>query len=1314
MSHLSLSKDVKTGPEIQKDTNSTSLLRSKVVHDLSPRDKEILNPKEEAPSSQGIKEHEFKGEEPPGTTPVMNQEKVQDTMQSMLLKEAKPVNKVSNQGKCQTPPRETGIDVCVLDVESKNESYLLPEVLRKEPDHKPSHEPPHKWKSSVEQCVQMPRLKVIFSDLKTSKTLDYPDIMHLSLPKSFDPGIKEVEVHNHQGQKMQRRQQTRTSCPKKKIILQLVEAIKNVENFSGCKGESFKEIPPDNLLLLGESKPKMVRTEPTRSMKDHPLKEIRNAKVKSRGVILSYLLKEEPPDAQSIPKPKQYQGYTVSRSKPFQGGGNVAASNSAAEPEVDPTPYSTSQGANQDIRALKMPYLTNQEGLNHEANFYAFYTQEGVQANWNWVKIITEREVMNFTIQRFLNPSICEYPTLEEDSSSMKGRPEAKPITEVKRSLSSFHKAQDQEKWPRKLGVMINSPEPAKPTSSMESLQPIQLGSTQSYLWEPGDHLNQSGGIPEVLSCTRTQEISWFNGESLKPNRSYLWKDWTIFRFDPFQAIPIQPGEPDDVQTEPRHPGDIIHEAEEFYNFIPCTSPHRNKKIPIITKLPYLESLAFKLQQLFFYQGKDEISFYKAFKKVPRKLSYPLKPSRFKQIKFLHLEPKSHKRLQRLVSDFLLSLDLFPFFSFVNVQNRPSPSPSRPSSHSIAVHPSCPEEMEELAQSQALLASQKQLLAAMKGVQDQISQLEKRNKAQGQRPQQGKRRFGDAPEDGYVEPNPPDPSWITPHHTSSTHKHLTHSYLYFKPVNEVKIYSFSGSSWPDDYLSWERTMDDWFSCHGVPKKEKLSHAIKQLNGSAYKWWKGVDGARWKSQREAIKTWEDLKEAMIRKYVSSLPTPEIRERYPRRFSSHGSKEAKRVVPQQGHRSFIHQEQIRPNQGHKVLYDQSQPYEVPKTMERKNFVSQDTLARHKEKSDKPIFQEKAKDVKTGPEIQKDTNSTSLLRSKVVHDLSPRDKEILNPKEEAPSSQGIKEHELKGEEPPGATPVMNQEKVQDTMQSMLLKEAKPVNKVSNQESKNESYLLPEVLRKEPDHKPSHEPPHKWKSSVEQCVQMPRLKVIFSDLKTSKTLDYPDIMHLSLPKSFDPGIKEVEVHNHQGQKMQRRQQTRTSCPKKKIILQLVEAIKNVENFSGCKGESFKDIPPDNLLLLGESKPKMVRTEPTRSMKDHPLKEIRNAKVKSRGVILSYLLKEEPPDAQSIPKPKQYQGYTVSRSKPFQGGGNVAASNSAAEPEVDPTPYSTSQGANQDIRALKMPYLTNQEGLNHEANFYAFYTQEGVQANWN
>ncbi|WZZ50471.1 hypothetical protein YC2023_050578 [Brassica napus] len=90
-------------------------------------------------------------------------------------------------------------------------------------------------------------------------------------------------------------------------------------------------------------------------------------------------------------------------------------------------------------------------------------------------------------------------------------------------------------------------------------------------------------------------------------------------------------GEPDDVQTKPRHPGDIIHEPEEFYNFIPCTSPHRNKKIPIITKLPYLESQALKLQQLFFLQSMHEISTFQTIKKIPRKLTYPLKPSRYKE-----------------------------------------------------------------------------------------------------------------------------------------------------------------------------------------------------------------------------------------------------------------------------------------------------------------------------------------------------------------------------------------------------------------------------------------------------------------------------------------------------------------------------------------------------------------------------------------------------------------------------------------------------------------------------------------------------------
>ncbi|CDY09494.1 BnaC02g20360D [Brassica napus] len=41
----------------------------------------------------------------------------------------------------------------------------------------------------------------------------------------------------------------------------------------------------------------------------------------------------------------------------------------------------------------------------------------------------------------------------------------------------------------------------------MESLQPIQFGSTQSYRWNPGDYINHPEDIPDNLSCTCTQGI---------------------------------------------------------------------------------------------------------------------------------------------------------------------------------------------------------------------------------------------------------------------------------------------------------------------------------------------------------------------------------------------------------------------------------------------------------------------------------------------------------------------------------------------------------------------------------------------------------------------------------------------------------------------------------------------------------------------------------------------------------------------------------------------------------------------------------------
>ncbi|CAG7870814.1 unnamed protein product, partial [Brassica rapa] len=174
---------------------------------------------------------------------------------------------------------------------------------------------------------------------------------------------------------------------------------------------------------------------------------------------------------------------------------------------------------------------------------------------------------MNFTIQRFLNPSICEYATLEENSCPKKKRPEPKTIIGVKRTLLAFQKAEDLDKWPSKLEDMINFPKPAKPalhlpylqdpaglhqlakpTSFKESLQPIQLGSTQGYIWEPGDTLDHSEDIQDVLSCTSTQEIRRI---SLPINFPYLATS-TLNALEEFLQIFSQNQRPYSILLRPR------------------------------------------------------------------------------------------------------------------------------------------------------------------------------------------------------------------------------------------------------------------------------------------------------------------------------------------------------------------------------------------------------------------------------------------------------------------------------------------------------------------------------------------------------------------------------------------------------------------------------------------------------------------------------------------------------------------------------------------------------------------------------------------
>ncbi|CAG7876227.1 unnamed protein product, partial [Brassica rapa] len=418
---------------------------------------------------------------------------------------------------------------------------------------------------------------------------------------------------------------------------------------------------------------------------------------------------------------------------------------------------------------------------------------------------------------------------------------------------------------------------------------------------------------------------------------------------------------------------------------------------------------------------------------------------------------------------------------------------------------------------QSQMAKQNQQLTALQEINDRIAQLRKRNKARVQRPQQGERRFGDAPEAVYVEPKPPDPSRINQHPTSQTHTHhVANSRFDHKSfADKIELFTFSGGR---SYLFWERNLDEWFHYNNILKEKRLSYAIDQLRGNAFKWWVQEEDDRWFYKEPAIKTWRDLKEVMRDEFSPELTSSKIQKIYPRRYLTHGSKE---------------------NSDKPIFQEKAK---VSPILDKFVYKSSPTGMSHLYLS---------KDVKTGPEVQKDTITQSLLRSKkALIETSLEEKTELSMKSDSfiqsdllvPSScvmhlslskgdvTGTKEHEFKGEEQPGATPVMDQKMVQDTIQSMLLKEAKPVIKVSHQGKcltppldtstdvcvlgtgrTNESYKIIEVPEKETDHKLSHEPIHKWKPKSEQSiVQVPKPMVRFILDQHVLNISMTDIMHL------------------------------------------------------------------------------------------------------------------------------------------------------------------------------------------------------------
>ncbi|XP_056861845.1 uncharacterized protein LOC108821333 isoform X1 [Raphanus sativus] len=282
MSHLSLSKDIKTGLEVQKDMTPTPLLESRVVHDLFPRKMEIPNQKKEKASTQGkssnlkfLKDQTCYRCHKIGHFVVTCPTK-QALIQTSLEKKTDLSIKSDSFIQSDLLVQNSGIMHLFLprnfdpgitkerEPRGRDLTSLVRHTINITCAKQNEGEAGNKEKIILQLFVAIKvSMNFKYSVFKSSTT----DIMHLSLPRNYFSDTRQEGYHTQQDKRVQERQPSIQSCPKKNLILHHADApmvnstishsvyetpvsdiihfvfVQNVENFSGCKEESFKRNP---------------------------------------------------------------------------------------------------------------------------------------------------------------------------------------------------------------------------------------------------------------------------------------------------------------------------------------------------------------------------------------------------------------------------------------------------------------------------------------------------------------------------------------------------------------------------------------------------------------------------------------------------------------------------------------------------------------------------------------------------------------------------------------------------------------------------------------------------------------------------------------------------------------------------------------------------------------------------------------------------------------------------------------------------------------------------------------------------------------
>jgi len=222
--------------------------------------------------------------------------------------------------------------------------------------------------------------------------------------------------------------------------------------------------------------------------------------------------------------------------------------------------------------------------------------------------------------------------------------------------LLYFQQAKNEEKSPRKYGVMAQFPKPVKPVLQLPNLESHRFNLSQTKQWRPGEvskHLisisNDPEGVEEFLSCTRAHMI----------RRILLFRNFPKLDASPLWRISDQ---------RPSHQSCSVLEAFlTCLRVLRCTSTHQSTQIQARSDLPslelFLELLPINSQQLFSSQDYKDFGQVFSIQDVPKKITYTLKPSRYKtRIKSLEESFWIQDIFQRLVlSVFLICLLLSLF-----------------------------------------------------------------------------------------------------------------------------------------------------------------------------------------------------------------------------------------------------------------------------------------------------------------------------------------------------------------------------------------------------------------------------------------------------------------------------------------------------------------------------------------------------------------------------------------------------------------------------------------------------------------------------